>query len=306
VLTVIGETLIDLIGGSDGETYAARPGGSPLNVAVGLARLGNPTALMARLATGVFGSQLRTYATGNGLDLRWAVTAAEPATLAVVAIDDAGQAAYDFYVDGTADWQWTDAELRRMPDDTEVVHTGSLAAWRTPAIADVLESVRAGGSALITFDPNIRPLLMGSRPEAVALVERYVGLAHVVKVSDEDLTWLYPGQPAEEIAAAWLRLGPDLVVTTFGKDGCAAWSRSGTVVRRPAVTVEVVDTVGAGDAFMAALIDGLVRGGFAHPGADVPADALAGVVERATLAAGLTCGRPGADPPTRAELDRSN
>ena len=303
MLTVIGEALIDFIGEPGGAGYTAHPGGSPLNVAVGLARLGNPTAMMGRLSIGALGDRLRAHASSNGVDLRWAPAAAEPATLAVVSLDQAGRAAYDFYVNGTADWQWTDDELR-LPAGTTVVHTGSLAAWIEPSasrIATALEKARLEQSRdiLISFDPNARPALMDEA--ARARIERFVATAHVVKASDEDLTWLYPDSTPDESAARWIGSGPGLVVVTYGGDGCAAFTPDGAVLRHPAATVAVVDTVGAGDSFMAALLDGLVRGGWATPGTLADAD-IAAVIERASRAAAITCGRAGANPPTSAEL----
>jgi fructokinase len=299
VLTVIGEALIDFIGEQDGVHYAARPGGSPLNVAVGLARLGNPTAMMARLSGGALGDRLRTHATGNGVDLAWAPVATEAASLAVVSLDDAGHAAYDFYVDGTADRQWRDDELQQPPDTT-VVHTGSLATWIEPGASRIAAMLERSENLLVSFDPNARPRLMGAG--ARERIERFVALAHVVKASDEDLNWLYPDSTPEEVAQDWLARGPGVVVVTLGGAGCVAFTAGGEVIRRPAVDVTMVDTVGAGDSFMAALLDGLVRGGWATPALLADAD-LVSVIERASRAAGLTCQRPGADPPTLTELD---
>ncbi|MER6174347.1 carbohydrate kinase [Streptosporangium sp. NPDC001681] len=306
MISVIGESVVDMVAEDDGRTYTAHPGGSPLNVAVGLARLGDPTAFVARLSSGVLGQTLRAHAAANGVDLRWAVPASEPATLAIVSVDEAGQATYDFHVEGTADWQWRDGEPH-LPAETQVIHAGSVAAWRPPGgdrIADAVARARAEGHVLISYDPNIRPALLDDPAAACPLIERYVALAHVVKVSEEDLRWLYPERQASEVAEGWLALGPDLVVVTYGGEGCLGLTRGGHALRRPAIPVQVVDTVGAGDAFTAGLLDGLLRGGRATPAliGELSEAELTGALDQAVMVAGLTCERAGANPPTRAEL----
>jgi fructokinase len=164
-----------------------------------------------------------------------------------------------------------------------------------------LARARAEDDVLVSFDPNVRPALLGDQATARPLVERYLAIAHVVKASEEDLRWLYPGEEPEEVAARWLAAGPDLVVVTRGGEGCAGLTRGGDVVRRPAVRTRVVDTVGAGDAFTAGLLDALVRDGRADPRSirELPGTALAGVLDHAATVAALTCERAGADPPAR-------
>ena len=299
MITVIGETIIDFVP-AGGRSFEAYPGGSPLNVAVGLARLGRPTALMARLAEDAFGRILRQHAETNGVDLSASPSATEPATLAVVTLDDAGHANYDFYRNGTADWQWTDTELAALPARTEILHTGSLAAWTTPGadrIADLVERVR--DRVLVCFDPNVRPRLLGSPERVRPLIERSVAAAHVVKASDEDVAWLYPRDSVAEVARRWAAAGPDLVVVTRGDAGVYTTTRGGLVVERPAIPIRLVDTVGAGDAFTAGLLDAISVEGTVS---GIPADRLAAIVDRAGLVAALTCERPGADPPTAAEV----
>jgi fructokinase len=302
MVAVIGEALIDLVQQptSDGApSYLAHPGGSPFNVAIGLRRLGQPTALWARLGTDAFGGQLRTQAVANDLDLAHAVRADEPTTLAVVGLDEQGNARYDFYVEGTADWQWTAGELAGL--DSEWVHTGSLASWLEPGaavIADRLREVGATG-AVVSFDPNIRPALMPDHPAAVSRIEGLVALAQVVKASAEDLAWLYPGVAAATVLDRWSELGPSLVVVTDGPNGATARQRGAAAFHTPGLAVPVIDTVGAGDAFMAGLIDSVLRCG-RHP-AEMSAEQAAGAVSDAVLVSALTCQRAGADPPTAAQ-----
>lgn len=301
-VTVIGEALIDLVQLDMPGDYRARPGGSPFNVAVGLARLGHRTALMARLADNTFGRMLRAHAAAEGIDLTCAPAAAEPTTLAVVSMDPEGRASYDFYLDGTADWQWTDAETSRIPQDTGVLHFGSVASW-TPSAAEhihtAVQRLRAGGTTLISYDPNVRPALLSDPARGRRAVERSVATAHLVKASREDVEWLYPDAPVERIAAHWRELGALLVVITDGPDGAQAFHARAGSLYRPGRKVTVVDTVGAGDAFTAGLLGALLRHGLHTPQTLATADpgVLAIAVDDAILVSALTCERLGADPP---------
>ena len=308
-ITVIGEALIDLVPAEREGLFEARPGGSPANVAVGLARLDVSVRLAARLADDVMGRRLRAHLADNGVDLSYAVRASEPTSLAIVSVNPHGGVEYDFRVTGTADWQWTDAELARVPDERVVaLHTGSLATVLTPG-ADAIERVvqRSRESATISYDPNCRPLLMGPRDMVAQRVERLVGLADVVKASAEDLAWLAPGRAPADVAAAWLESGPGLVVVTLGADGVVATTRSSGPVFRPGRSVEVVDTVGAGDAFVSALLAALHERDLlgAHRREALRSVGLQTVMElldQAVLASAITCTRRGADPPRRPEL----
>lgn len=308
MVCVIGEALIDLVqdgaAGDGPNRYLAHPGGSPYNVAIGLARLGRGVQLLARLSGDSFGRQLREHAAANGVDLSLAVAAAEPSTLAVVSVDAQGNASYDFHRTGTADWQWSAAELARLPADADWIHTGSLASWTPPGAAVIeaeLSRRHAGSGAVLSFDPNIRPDLIADRPAAVQTVQRLVGLSRVVKASAEDLDWLYPAVGVEAVLQQWLQLGPELIVITDGGRGAHAVTPGGTPFTVPARAVQVVDTVGAGDAFMAGLINALIANGTLTD--DIAESAVRAAVEEAILVATLTCSRAGADPPTAAELE---
>ncbi len=302
-VTVIGEALVDLVRHGAGAEFSARPGGSPFNVAIGLARLGHRTSLMARLADNAFGRMLRDHAAAEGIDLSHAPCPAEPTTLAVVSIDADAQADYDFYCEGTADWQWTAAEAARLPAATGVLHFGSAASWTAPGDAHIDSAVRAlrdRGGVLISYDPNVRPALLGRPSRARPLIERGVGAAHVVKASREDIAWLYPDSDVEQVAARWLGLGALLVVISDGAAGAHLFRPGTAPLRRGGRTVEVRDTVGAGDAFMSGLLDALLRRGLGAPERvrESSAEALAAAVDDAILVSALTCERVGADPPT--------
>ena len=309
VVAVAGEALVDLVPAPVAEYFEAAPGGSPANVAVGLARLDVPTRLLARIADDPLGRRLRAHLETNEVDLAHAVPATEQTSLAIVTVGDDGGPSYDFRIDGTADWQWTAAELVDAVDDTVVaLHSGSL-ALTTPPGAAVLRAllVRAAATATISYDPNCRPLLMGEPADVLAGVHEVLACADVVKVSAEDLEWLIPGSTPDAVIDDWLGRGPAVVAVTLGGDGVLAGTATGLRTRRPGVKVQVVDTVGAGDTFSAAMLAGLHRRGLlgaanrpALRGIDAASfDAL---LDEAAEAAAITCSRRGADPPTAAEL----
>ena len=229
--------------------------------------------------------------------------------MAIVSVEADGTIGYDFRVDGTADWQWTDAELADVVDhDVVALHVGSLAMAIEPGASALRRLVeRARAAVTISFDPNVRPMLMGRREDVVTRVEGLVALSDVVKASAEDLAWLYPVDTPDAVASRWLGLGPSLVAITLGADGVLAAGTATPLVQRPAVPVAVVDTVGAGDAFMAALLAGLGQRDLLGRAATRRLRALQGaelaaVLDDAALAAALTCARPGADPPSAEQL----
>jgi fructokinase len=327
VIVVAGEALIDLVGEPDGR-YRALPGGSPANVAVGLARLGHRTELLARLAEGRFGRIIRDHLLTNGVGLAHAVDTGDPATLAVATQDAAAGVTYDFYLDGTADWGWEPAELPDpLPATARALCTGSLAMAIEPAasvLTDLIVREHGRGQVTIVLDPNVRPAVLGSPGAARDRLANQLACVDVVKVSDEDVAWLAGGQPIEAVAAEWIEAGPALVVVTLGSTGAYARTRTGIETRVPATPVAVADTIGAGDAFTAALVDGLHRhdllGRASDNGSPTASEVRSsddrardrlGALDRVTLdrvlghaaaAAALTCSRPGADPPTAAEL----
>lgn len=295
---VAGEALVDLVPGDDGR-YRPLPGGSPANVAVGLARLGVPTSMLARIGTGPFGRIVRRHLTENDVSMELAIDAAEPATLAVLSLDDDGVATYDFYAEGTSDWGWTESELpEALPADTAALCVGSIVAFREPG-ATALEHFLARAKVPILLDPNIRPTLIGPPAEVRSRLARLLTLAEIVKVSDEDLAWLEPSADPEDVAAEWVARGPSLVVMTQGAGGAFALTSTGVRVDVKAHPIEVVDTIGAGDAFTSALVAALLEANALRDPYDA---ALQHALRQATLAAAVTCGRAGADPPTQTEL----
>ena len=308
LVTVIGEALIDLLPGRQPRTFTALPGGSPYNVAIGLARLGQRVSLMARLSRDAFGGILRDQAVAEAIELAAAPRAAEPTTLAVVSLDDDAAASYYFHRHGTADWQWTDEEIARAPAQTAVLHFGSIASWTPPGDAHILglaRRMRNRGDLMVSYDPNIRPGLLTDRHHARQRVEAAVECAHLAKASAEDIAWLYPGATAEEVARRWLGLGAALVVITASAQGADAFTPRGWSLHRPARRISVVDTIGAGDSFTAGLLGSLIERGLHTPArlSGCPVPDLSAVVDDAILVASLNCERQGNDPPTAADLE---
>lgn len=307
MLTVIGEALVDVVQRSSG--VDAHVGGSPLNVAVGLARLDHAVQFIGRFGKDAYGDSIAAHLRSSSVMVPLPPDE-NPTSVATALIDDDGAASYAF------DLAWElpgfAARLAFMLQGTSLLHTGSIATMLEPGAAEVLAAVEhAHPNATISFDPNCRPSIITDRDYARAQVERFVALSDVVKASDEDLEWLYPGVDVLESARRWLRLGgsagPAVVVVTRGSDGPWGVTASGEA-QVDAPKVDVADTVGAGDSFMAALLSGIVDHGLA--GAQnrdelhaMPAEVLEGILNHAARAAAITVSRPGANPPTRAELN---
>jgi fructokinase len=304
MFVVVGEALVDLVGQRGGRTFSAHPGGSPANVALGLARLGDAVTLKTRLGRDAFGDMVLAHLESSGVrvdgrsDEEGAKTSLAVATLA------AGIASYDFRI------EWDVDALAPLPVETRCLHTGSLATVLSPGkanVVDLMEREHERGRVTVSYDPNVRPALLGEPERARPEIERLVAICDVVKVSDEDLRWLYPDRSDEDVAQYWLASGPALVVVTRGGAGIYAVSAR-LELRRGAVPIDLVDTVGAGDSFTSGLLDGLhradlVSGARRDALAAIDQATLGSVIDEAILVAGLTCSRPGADPPTRAEVD---
>ena len=298
---VIGEALIDVVHRSDGR-IAEHPGGSPANVALTLGRLNRPAELLTWIGSDVYGDLIRKWLAGSRVLLAAGSDGAASTSIATARLGADGAATYTFDLD------WNLPKTVVVPDGTAVVHTGSIAAVLAPgasAVRTVLESLRH--RATITYDPNVRPSLMGSPAQVRPQIEALVRTADVVKVSDEDLTWLYPGADLSVIATSWQRSGPAVVVVTYGGEGAVAYTATDRLTVT-APTVTVADTVGAGDSFMGALIDGLwsadLLGAAKRPALKaIGADVLQDVLERCVKVAAITVSRPGANPPRLAELD---
>lgn len=291
---VVGESLIDVVD-RDG-TRTRHVGGSPLNVAFGLGRLGIPTVFATEFGDDEDGAAIAAHLASAGVEIERTDAGTRPTASAVASIGPDGSASYEF------DLEW---EFSRPPvvSGLQAVHVGSIGALRRPGADGVLALVEAlPREVLVTFDPNIRPALVGSRDETRALVERYAARAAVVKLSDEDAEWLYPsGDAVERLLAG----GARLVAVTHGAAGSVLHA-AGATVNVPARPTRAVDTIGAGDAYMTGLLAAVLRRGthVVLDGGASPAD-LAALGRVAAVAAAITVGRAGAVPPTAVELEHA-
>lgn len=295
-VTVVGEALIDIVCRADG-TVEETPGGSPANVAITLGRLGTTPRLLTRFAGDARGQRIRTWLDASGVDV--VVSPAARTSTARARLDASGSAEYEFDID----WALGGA----APAPAGIIHTGSIAAYLEPGCTDVRRLIRdARDTSLVSFDPNIRPALIDEPDLVRGRIEEFVLLADVVKASDEDLRWLHPERDVEAVARTWAQSGPALVVVTRGAEGSFAVTGAG-LQRADAPQVEVRDTVGAGDTFMGALIDGLLRSGFSGAAGrqrlrEIDAGAVQSLLAFAAACAAITVSRPGADPPGRSEI----
>lgn len=298
---VIGEALIDVVHRRDGAIDEV-PGGSPANVAITLGRLGRAPELLTWIGQDDAGRRIVDWLKASGVQVAEGSTGADHTSSATAVIAEDGSASYVFDID------WN------IPDQIDTagvghVHIGSISAVLEPAadrLYQFLVTLKNSG-VTISYDPNSRPAIMEAPAITAKKFERLVAIADVVKVSDEDLEWVAPGQDYETVAQRWAASGPSLVVVTRGGSGALGFHGE---LRHEidGVTVDVVDTVGAGDTFMGALIDGLLEVGafgLSKQGAVSTLDheALVAVLNRCARAAAVTVSRPGADPPTKTELD---
>jgi fructokinase len=305
MILISGEALIDLIPDPiKPGAYDAVLGGSPFNVAIGLARLGSQTTFVSRISADGNGEALAAALAANGVDLGFLARDVRPTMLAFVMRGTAKTGSrYSFYLDATAfDGPWPFPT--EWPKGARHLHVGSLAAVDPRHGQSVVAALTAAREhATVSYDPNIRPLVTPDRDSVAMLVERQVSLAHVVKASQEDLEWLYPARPIEEGLAAWAKSGPRFCVATLGELGALALLGKERI-EVPAPRVEVVDTVGAGDSFMSALLatmdsDHALGAEAPHPNRSE----LEKWLRFAATASAITCTRKGSHPPTRSEVE---
>jgi fructokinase len=297
---VIGEALIDIVE-RDGRVTGEHVGGSPLNVAVGLARLGRAVDFLTHIGKDARGRRITEYVEASGVQLVPGSTSAEHTPTALATIDENGSAQYEFNID----WQLSGTPEVAPP---LIAHTGSIAAVLEPgcrATAALLDAYHP--SATVTFDPNVRPALIEDDDFVRGRIDRLIERCDVVKASDEDMRWIDPNRTPKQIARTWLALGPSIVAVTMGDQGAFAMCEAGTV-RVAAQPVQVVDTVGAGDAFMTGLIDALwtldlLGASKRRQLRSIGLDALNIALRTAVLSSALTVARAGADLPDRVTRD---
>jgi fructokinase len=290
---VCGEVLIDIL------PTGPVVGGGPANTAKALARLGHDVNFIDGISSDAYGQSARAELLRDGVNLDLAQLSDKPTCTATVTLDAAGAASYEFLIDGTATF---DFEASWLPDpyryQPQVLHIGTLVTVIEPGASALYDwAMQVAEFAPIIFDPNIRPSVQPDRDLYEAAVEKWAALSAVIKVSDDDVAWLFPGQSIDEVASRWISDGVFLVVVTRGANGLVGFTADGRV-EVPGVKVDVVDTVGAGDTVGAIVVEAMV----AHGLIELRGDLLRDVLVRAAAAAAITCSRQGAQPPYKHEL----
>ncbi|HWZ17494.1 MAG TPA: carbohydrate kinase [Ktedonobacteraceae bacterium] len=317
LVTCMGESLIDFVpliatnsgdgqSGVAGTDFRMHSGGSILNVAVGLARLGHHVAFAGKIAEDFFGHHLLLTLKTEGVDTRFVSTAKAQTALAFVAMEE-GEPVYSFYGDGTADTLLTVDDIpESLYQESSILHVGSISLLRGTTPTTVLETFkRLKGNTLLSLDPNIRAGMIHDEPAYRALLQRLIALTDILKLSNVDLAWLLPGVSMEESLLHLCGLGPALVIITQGEKGVLARSGSSETIQSAAFPITVIDTVGAGDTFCAGIIARLADDAILSRERvlALTAQELRAVINFASAAAALNCTREGANPPRRSEVE---
>jgi fructokinase len=295
---VVGEVLIDLF--PNGNEHLAVVGGGPANTAKALASLGVKTCFIDGVSNDEYGQMAKADLLSANVLLDYAQYSNKPTCTAKVTLSLSGSASYEFVIKDTATF---DFSVSWLPDPQSLkpslLHIGTLATVIEPGASVLFEWAQSAAQvAPIVFDPNIRPAVLGNRDEYVKKVEKWVAISSAVKVSDEDLNWLYPGKVIDEIVNEWLEIGVQLVVVTLGDKGITAY-RKKDQISVGAVKVVVADTVGAGDTVGAVLVEAIVNNGLDK----LTGEVLKTMLKRAVKAAAITVSRTGANPPSKDEID---
>jgi len=294
---VVGEVLIDLI--PDADQHLAIVGGGPANTAKALAKLGVKTYFIDGISNDEYGQIAKAELLSANVLLDYAQFSNKLTCTAKVKLSSSGGASYEFIIENTATFDFSDQWL---PDPQSLkpslLHIGTLATVIEPGATVLFKWAQSVANiAPIVFDPNIRPAVLGNRDAYVKKVEEWVAISSAVKVSDEDLNWLYPGKVIDEIVNKWLEVGVKLVVVTLGDKGITAY-RENEQISVDAVKVVVADTVGAGDTVGAVLVEAIVKSGLDM----LTGEVLKTMLNRAVKAAAITVSRTGANPPSKEEI----
>jgi len=295
---VAGEVLIDLI--PEGGDRKPVVGGGPANTAKALAKIGIKTQFIDGISSDQYGQMARDELICAGVKLDYVKYSDLPTCIAIISLSESGSATYEFVIENTATFDFTlDWLPKPQTDLPSILYIGTLATVIEPSASVLFKWTQSVAKfAPVVFDPNIRPAVISDRAQYVAQVERWVATSSTVKVSDDDLNWLYPSLDIEQVVNKWLVKGPSLVVVTHGDKGLTGY-RKGEMVSVEAVRVKVADTVGAGDTVGAILVEAIVKDGL---------DSLTGsrlemMLKRAAEASAITVSRVGANPPTFQELE---
>jgi fructokinase len=300
-IALTGEALIDFTASEAGAlAFLGHEGGSPLNTAVACARLGVHTGFLTQLSTDLFGERLMGFLARNGVDTSFILRSNAPSTLAFVERTPQTNR-YAFYTSGSADATWLPEPLPQLPAECRFLHFGSISLLQEPASTRIADLITANaGRCVIVFDPNVRPSLIPDMAAFRNRVTKWLAMADLVKLSDEDAELLAPGRPVDALAADCLQAGARAVIVTRGGAGATLWRTGHAPLTVAAPRVTVVDTIGAGDTFTAGLSVSLLEHGVEHPAqlGELTEEAWTEVMRFAATAAALNCTREGADPPT--------
>jgi fructokinase len=274
-------------------------GGGPANTAKALSKLGITTQFIDGISTDKYGQMALLELQKDGVLLDFVKFSDKPTCLAIVSLNSKGAAAYEFVIDDTATFDFSHSWLPNVADKKPLLlHIGTLVTAIEPAASVLFEwAKKVALVAPIVFDPNIRPAVMSDRNEYVKQVERWVSISNAVKVSDDDIYWLYPGEDLDKVTKRWLGMGPELIVVTFGDKGLAGY-RENSKISVDAKKVVVADTVGAGDTVGAILVEAIIEDGLDK----LTNERLTLMLDRAAKAAAITVSRSGALPPSRDEI----
>jgi fructokinase len=306
-----GDALFDLFAAASADPAVIRldghAGGAPMNVAIGLTRLGAKSSFFSKVSRDSVGERIMAHLANEGVDTRLIIRTDLLSTLAIVSLDAAGVARYAFYIENTADRSIAETELpAALPQEIKVIHIGGSysTALEPSASSFVVLVAREKERRLISYDPNIRDSVAPDLDLWRGKVAKLAAMAHLIKASEEDLGKLYPGRSAEGVAADWIGLGARLVIVTHGGEGAVGFTAKGASARVPGVAVKVIDTVGAGDSFQAATLDWLRRKDRLSPETlnALASRDLTAMLSYAAKAAAITCSRRGADLPRAHEL----
>lgn len=306
-----GEALFDVFAGQEsggdplGFTAQGVIGGSPLNVALGLVRMGNQAGMFTRVSTDSLGVKIKAFMAQNGMSVRYCIdTDKHPTTFVLVNTRSDGQPDYSFYCTGTADCSMEMSDIpQTLGDDVQLIHFGSLTTVLEPTASVLHHFARQqAGNRFISYDPNVRAMVEPDAEKWRAAANALLSVANFVKASDEDLAFLYPGQPLEVFIEKALLAGADVVAVTRGSQGAIVGSADGRLTHIDGVSVEVKDTVGAGDTFQAASLHFLGAQNALAKGKASAVD-IAELGKFAVHAAALTCTRRGADLPSLDEIN---
>lgn len=302
-----GEALIDFVPLPDGQGYQPCPGGSAFNIAVGLGRLEAPAGFFCKLSTDFFGDMLVDHLNENGVDTSRCIRVDNPTTLAFVSLpSDGGETQFSFYANDSADRLLTAAELPQLPDMVTALHFGSISLVMEPG-ASALEALmaRERRRRIISLDPNVRPGLIGDANGYRRRFEGWMDHVDIIRLSQVDFDFLYPREAQRQQISRWFQKGIALCIVTSGEDGAAAYTAAGDRIHAAPPAVEVIDTVGAGDTFLAALMAHFDRAGLLANREHIlnlTGEQLLASLHYANLAAAINCARKGANPPTRLEM----